>query len=128
MKISAQKYDAAANSNDAIPAQTMANDRLAKSLEYEESSARLELYKKRMDDYAAKTNEYGPLGSQLRQLNRALAVAEKEYLDLIQNVDQSRTRRQDVSIGGHWKCWMRPISHYYRYPPNVGNSLQLVLA
>ncbi|GAB4045352.1 GumC family protein [Spirosoma litoris] len=100
LKVSAQKYDAAANSNDAIPAQTMANDRLMKSLEYEESSARLELYKKRMDDYAAKTNEYGPLGTQLRQLNRALAIAEKEYLDLIQNVDQSKTRRQDVSIGG----------------------------
>ncbi|MVM34745.1 lipopolysaccharide biosynthesis protein [Spirosoma sp. HMF4905] len=100
LKVSAQKYDAAANSNDAIPAQTMANDRLTKSLEYEESTARLELYQKRMDDYAAKTNEYGPLGSQLRQLNRNLSVAEKEYLDLIQNVDQSRTRRQDVTIGG----------------------------
>lgn len=100
LKISAQKYDAATNSTDAIPAQTIANDRLAKSLEYEESSARLELYKKRMNEYDAKTNEYGPLGSQLRQLNRDLAVAEKEYFDLLQNVDQSKTRRQDVSIGG----------------------------
>lgn len=100
LKSSAQKYDAAANSADAIPTQTMANDRLAKALEYEESSARLELYQKRIDDYQAKTNEYGPLGSQLRQLNRNLAIAEKEYFDLIQSVDQSKTRRQDVAIGG----------------------------
>ena len=100
LKVSAQKYDAVTNSNESVPAQTMANDRLTKSLEYEESSARLELYQKRMDDYQAKTNEYGPLGSQLRQLNRDLSIAEKEYLDLIQNVDQSRTRRQDVAIGG----------------------------
>ena len=100
LKTSAQKYDAAANSADAIPTQTMANDRLTKSLEYEESTARLEVYEKQMNEYQAKTNEYSPLGSQLRQLNRNLAIAEKEYLDLLQNVDQSRTRRQDVAIGG----------------------------
>ncbi|GAB3718557.1 GumC family protein [Spirosoma lituiforme] len=100
LKTSAQKYDAAANSSDAIPTQTMANDRLLKSLEYEESTARLALYKKRMAEFQAKTNEYGPLGSQLRELNRDLAVSEKAYLDLLQNVDQSKTKRQDVSIGG----------------------------
>lgn len=100
LKTSAQKYDAAANSSDAIPTQTMANDRLLKSLELEESTARLELYKKRMAEFQAKTNEYGPLGSQLRELNRDLAVSEKAYLDLLQNVDQSKTKRQDVSIGG----------------------------
>ncbi|WP_240625364.1 GumC family protein [Spirosoma pollinicola] len=100
LKVSAQKYDATANSADAVPTQTVANDRLTKSLEYEESSARLALYQNRMAEFQAKTNEYGPLGSQLRQLNRDLAVAEKEYLDLLQNVDQSRTRRQDVAIGG----------------------------
>ncbi|QDK79694.1 lipopolysaccharide biosynthesis protein [Spirosoma sp. KCTC 42546] len=124
LKVSAQKYDAAANSNEAVPAQTMANDRLTKSLEYEESSARLELYQKRMDDYAAKTNEYGPLGSQLRQLNRALSVAEKEYLDLIQNVDQSRTRRQDVAIGGTLEILDAPD---FPLIPQPSKRLQLIV-
>ncbi|GAB3489889.1 hypothetical protein GCM10027341_00820 [Spirosoma knui] len=100
LKASALKYDATTDSPEAVPPQTMANDRLAKVLEYEESTARLELYQKRMSEYQAKLNEYSPLGSQLRQLNRQLSVAEKEYLDLLQNVDQSRTRRQDVAIGG----------------------------
>ncbi len=100
LKTSAQKYDATTDSPESVPAQTMANDRLAKALEYEESSARLELYQKRMNEYQAKLNEYSPLGSQLRQLNRDLSVAEKEYMTLLQDVDQSRTRRQDVAIGG----------------------------
>ena len=100
LKSSAQKYDATVSSSDDLPAQTLASDRLTKSLEYEEATARLELYQKRMDDYQTKTDQYGPLGSQLRQLNRALSVAEKEYLDLLAQVDQSRTRRQDVAIGG----------------------------
>ncbi|GAB2588117.1 GumC family protein [Spirosoma areae] len=124
LKASAQKYDAAANSNDAIPTQTMAADRLTKSLEYEESSARLELYEERMNEFQAKTSEYGPLGSQLRQLNRALAVAEKEYLDLIQNVDQSRTRRQDVAIGGTLEILDAPE---FPLQPLPSKRLQLVV-
>lgn len=100
LKASAQKYDAIANNADALPQQTLATDRLAKSLEYEESSAKLELYEKRIREYETKTNEYGPLGSQIRQLNRELALAEKEYTDLLGQVDQSRTRQQDVSVGG----------------------------
>jgi uncharacterized protein involved in exopolysaccharide biosynthesis len=124
LKVSAEKYDAAANSADAIPTQTMANDRLTKSLEYEESAAKLELYQKRMNEFAAKTNEYGPLGSQLRQLNRNLAIAEKEYLDLIQNVDQSQTRRQDVAIGGTLEVLDAPD---FPLEPQPTKRLQLVL-
>lgn len=100
LKASAQKYDAISDNSDALPQQTLAADRLAKSLEYEESSAKLELYEKRIREYEAKTSEYGPLGSQIRQLNRELALAEKEYTDLLNQVDQSRTRQQDVSVGG----------------------------
>ena len=124
LKVSAQKYDAVANSADAVPTQTVASDRLTKSLEYEESSARLETYQKRMNEYQAKTNEYGPLGSQLRQLNRNLAIAEKEYLDLIQSVDQSRTRRQDVAIGGTLEVLDAPD---FPLKPLPGKRMQLVL-
>lgn len=100
LKVSAQTYDAAVDSPESVPQQTLANDRLAKQLEYEESTARLQTYQKQMDDYAARTSAYSPLGSQLRQLERQLSVAEKEYLTLLQSVDQSRTRRQDVAVGG----------------------------
>lgn len=100
LKTSAQKYDVATNSTESVSQQTIGTDLLTKRLEYEESEARLSLYQQRMDDFDAKTNAYGPLGSQLRQLNRELSVAEREYLALLQSVDQSRTRRQDVAVGG----------------------------
>jgi uncharacterized protein involved in exopolysaccharide biosynthesis len=100
LKTSAQKYDGIANTDDAVPSQAVATDRLAKSLEYEESVAKLELYEKRLNEYQAKTSEFTPLGSQLRQLNRDLSLAEKEYLDLLQQVEQSQTRQQDIAVGG----------------------------
>ncbi|RYC72146.1 MULTISPECIES: GumC family protein [Spirosoma] len=123
LKLSAQKYDAAASAPDALPAQSMANDRMTKILEYEESNARLRTYKKRMDEYQAKLSEYSPLGTQLRQLQRELAVAEKEYLDLLQNVDQSRMRRQDVKIGGTLEVLDAP---YFPLLPQAAKRWQLV--
>ncbi|NID11382.1 GumC family protein [Fibrivirga algicola] len=100
LKASTQRYDAIANNSDGLPQQTLATDRLARSMQYEESSAKLEVYEKRIREFEAKTNEYGPLGSQIRQLNRNLALAEREYTDLLNQVDQSRTREKDVSVGG----------------------------
>jgi uncharacterized protein involved in exopolysaccharide biosynthesis len=108
LKASAQRYDAAMNTSESVPQQTISADLLAKNLEYEESSARIELYKKRINEYKAKTDSYSPLGSQLRKLKRDLSVAETEYLSLLQNVDQSRTRRQDVSVGGNLEIMDAP--------------------
>lgn len=100
LKTSAQRYDAIANTSDAVPQATIATDRLAKQVEFEESSARLKLYKNRMDAFETKTQQYSPLSSRLRELERALSLSEKEYLGLLEQVEQSRTRRQDVAVGG----------------------------
>ncbi len=124
LRTSAQKYDAAASAPDALPAQTMANDRMNKIMEYEEATARLETYKKRIGEQQAKLNEYSPLGTQLRQLQREMTIAEREYLDLLQNVDASQTRRQDVKIGGTLEVLDAP-----NFPllPEAAKRMQLII-
>jgi len=124
LKTSAQKYDAAASAPDALPAQTMANDRMNKILEYEEATARLETYKKRIGEQQAKLNEYSPLGTQLRQLQRDMTIAEREYLDLLQNVDASQTRRQDVKIGGTLEVLDAPS---FPLLPEAAKRTQLII-
>lgn len=124
LKASAQKMSSAGNTPDAMPAQTMLNDWMAKTLEYEESVARLKVYEKRRNEYQAKTNQFGPLGSQLRQLNRDLEISEKEYLALLQNVEQSRTRRQDVAVGGKLEVLDAPD---YPLSPLSSKRMQLVV-
>ncbi|MBO0932634.1 GumC family protein [Fibrella aquatilis] len=124
LKASAEEYDAATNTSDALPQQTLAADRLAKSLEYEEASSKLELYQRRMGEYKTKTSEYEPLGSQLRQLNRDLSVAEKEYFALLQQVDQSRTRKKDVDVGGKLEVLDAPD---FPLDPQPSKRKQLVI-
>ncbi|GAB3567322.1 hypothetical protein GCM10027578_18020 [Spirosoma luteolum] len=123
LKSSAQKYYSANNSPEAVPQQTMVNEWMQKTLEYEESSARLKSYEKQRGEYQVKTNAYSPLGSQLRQLNRDVEVAEKEYFALLQNVEQSRTRRQDVAVGGKLEVLDAPD---YPLVPLSSKRMQLV--
>jgi uncharacterized protein involved in exopolysaccharide biosynthesis len=124
LKISAQRYDAATNASDAVPQATVATDRLAKQVEYEESSARLKLYKSRMDAFENKTQQYSPLSSQLRELERNLSLAEKEYLGLLQQVEQSRTRRQDVAVGGQLEILDAPD---FPVAPTASKRMQLII-
>lgn len=123
LRNSAQRYDAATTSDESLPQQAVSNDLLEKTLEYEESSARLDLYQKRMNELDSKTSEFSPLGSQLRSLKRDLSVAEKEYFDLLQHVDQSRMKRQDVA-GGKLEPLDAPD---YPLVPKASKRLQLII-
>lgn len=96
----AQNYFAADNSTDAIPKAKLINEWLAKVLEFEESGARMGVVKKRLDDYQAESVGFPPLESEQRQLTREMTVAEKDYLNLIQSLNQANIHRQDIAIGG----------------------------
>lgn len=120
---SVQRYENATTTDESVPQQTISTDLLAKTLEYEESSARLELYQKQIAELESKTNEFSPMGSQLRSLKRDLSIAEKEYFDLLQHVDQSRTKRQDVKAGK-----LEPLdAPDYPLLPQPSKRLQLIL-
>ncbi|GAB4018501.1 hypothetical protein GCM10028808_53280 [Spirosoma migulaei] len=100
LKQIAQNYFAADNSAESIPKLTLINGWLDKVLAYEESAARMDIVKKRMDEYQAESSAFPPLESEQRQLTRDMDVAEKEYMTLVQSLNQATTHRQDISIDG----------------------------
>ncbi len=100
LKQIAQNYFAADNSSESVPKQKLVNEWLGKVLEYEESGARMVPIKKRLDDYQAESKTFTPLESEQRQLTRDMDVAEKEYLTLVQSLNQATTHRQDISVDG----------------------------
>jgi uncharacterized protein involved in exopolysaccharide biosynthesis len=124
LKASAQRYDATTSSSDALPQATLAADKLNKQLEYDESVARLQVYERRMAEYQSKTNTYGPLGSQLRQLTLDRELAEQEYKSLLQQVNQSQTRKQDVEVGGKLQVLDPP---YLPIEPQASKRKQMVI-
>lgn len=100
LKESARRYYTATNSPESVPQQALLTEWLTKVIEYEESSARLSVYKGMFDSYRNRTAKYTPLGSELRQLNRELALAEKDYLELEHTLNQANTRQQNTLVGG----------------------------
>ncbi|MBC8153329.1 MAG: lipopolysaccharide biosynthesis protein [Bacteroidetes bacterium] len=100
LKEAARQYYSANNSPESVPQQTLLTEWLTKVVDYEESSARLGVYKKMFDEYRNRTAQYTPLSSELRQLNRELTSAEKEYQELEQVLNQANTRQQNTLIGG----------------------------
>jgi uncharacterized protein involved in exopolysaccharide biosynthesis len=124
LKASAQRYDATTSSSDALPQATLAADKLNKQLEYDESVARLQVYERRMAEYQGKTNTYGPLGSQLRQLTLDRELAEQEYKSLLQQVNQSQTRKQDVEVGGKLQVLDPP---YMPIEPQASKRKQMII-
>ena len=100
LRVLAQSYYAADNSAESIPKTNLVTGWLDKVLAYEESSSRMGVLKKRLDDYQAETSTFTPLESEQRQLIREMEVAEKDYLTLAQSLNQANTHRQDIAIEG----------------------------
>lgn len=100
LKQIAQNYFAADNGSESVPKMKLVNEWLTKVLEFEESGARMGVVKKRLDDYQTESTAFTPLESEQRQLTRDMDIAEKEYLTLVQSLNQATTHRQDISIDG----------------------------
>ncbi|WP_420151913.1 GumC family protein [Spirosoma sp.] len=134
----AQNYFAADNSADAVPKMKLINEWLGKVLEFEESGARMNVVKKRLDDYQTESTTFTPLESEQRQLTRDLSVAEKDYLNLIQALNQANTHRQDIAIDGSMSVLDPPAFPYAPQAPKrlfftligagVGFVIALILA
>ncbi|GAB3886497.1 GumC family protein [Spirosoma agri] len=100
LKQIAQNYYAADNTSESVPKLKLIDEWLAKVLEYEESGARMAVVKKRLDEYQKESTAFTPLESEQRQLTRDMTVAEKDYLGLVQSLNQATTHRQDIAIDG----------------------------
>jgi uncharacterized protein involved in exopolysaccharide biosynthesis len=134
LKQIAQNYFAADNTAESVPKLKLVNEWLGKVLEFEESGARMDVVKKRLDDYQAESTTFTPLESEQRQLTRDMTVAEKEYLSLVQSLNQANTHRQDITIDGSMSVLDSPAFPFDAQSPKrwlftaIGGAAGLVIA
>ncbi|GAB4025526.1 GumC family protein [Spirosoma koreense] len=134
LKQIAQTYFAADNSSESVPKARLIGEWLGKVLEFEESGARLSVVKKRLDDYQNESTSFTPLESEQRQLTRDLDVAEKDYLGLVQSLNQATTHQQDIAIDGSMSVLDPPAYPHTPQAPKrllfslIGAAVGLVIA
>lgn len=97
--VALQHYDFG-NTTESVAQRTLVDEWLKKVLTYEESAARLNVYQKRIKELDNTTSELTPLGSTLKQLNREVDVAEKEYMENLTELNKARVRQKNAEMEG----------------------------
>ena len=97
--VALQHYDFG-NTSESIAQRTLVDEWLRKVLAYEESAARLNVYEKRIKELDNTTSELAPLGSTLKQLNRQVDVAEKEYIQNLTELNKAHVRQKNAEMEG----------------------------
>ena len=97
--VALQHYDLG-NTSESIAQRTLVDEWLRKVLAYEESAARLRVYETRIKEVDNTTSELTPLGSTLKQLNREVDVAEKEYMENLSELNKARVRQKNAEMEG----------------------------
>jgi len=96
------------HSTEGLPKKDLLQEWLTKLLEIDEAESRLEVIKNRMG-YAQKSLEFfAPLGSKLKRLERAVNIAEREYLELLHSLNMSKLRQQNLQIASNLKILDQP--------------------
>ena len=100
LKTAAQKYYRVGNSVESLPQSHLLDEWLTRLLQYEESTARLSTYEKRLSEFNEMAAKFAPLGSTLTQLKRDISVAEKDYLTSMAALNQAQTRQKNAEMTG----------------------------
>lgn len=69
---------------------------LEKAIEVEESQAKFTTLTERKNAFLKKYDEFAPLGSQLKKLEREISLAQADYLNHLNNLNQSIMKQKNV--------------------------------
>ncbi len=71
---------------------------LEQIIDYEESSARLVIFRNKIKDLEGVYREYAPLGATMMRIERQIAVSEKEYLSILQGLNESKIMQRNIQM------------------------------
>lgn len=134
MKTVALQHYEFGNTTESVAQRTLVDEWLKKVMTYEESAARLAVYEKQIKELDKTTNQLAPLGSTLKQLNRDIDVAEKEYMENLAELNKARVRQKNAEMEGPLSVLdepdfpMAPLASKRKMLVGAGLGTGLVLA
>ena len=86
------------NSKEGLPNQQLLNNWLENVITLNREKANVDYYKNRLDELDALYDNFAPLGSTLARLEREISVAEREYLEILNGLNMSKLRQQNIQL------------------------------
>ena len=86
------------NSTEGVPGKNLLDQWLELTVSVEESTSKLNVLERTKADFEKIYDQFAPMGSDLSKLERGVDVAEKEYLNLLHNLNQAKLRDRNSEV------------------------------
>lgn len=86
------------NSIEGVPGKNLLDQWLVLTVGAEETNAKLQVLENNKRTFEKVYDQFAPMGSDLTKLERDVEVAEKEYLNLLHNLNQARLRERNLVV------------------------------
>jgi succinoglycan biosynthesis transport protein ExoP len=98
LKSSIERLYALNNSTEGMPGKNLLEEWLKLTVSKEETAAKLHVLTANKVEFDKVFDRYAPMGSELSKLEREVETAEKEYLNLLHNLNQAILREQNLEV------------------------------
>jgi polysaccharide biosynthesis transport protein len=86
------------NSSEGVSRESLLNEWLANYLAVDENQSKLKVIIDRLNGFDKIYNDMAPIGSRLKQIEREVEVAEKEYLSVLNGLNLAKLRQKNLEI------------------------------
>lgn len=118
-----EMYNSKTSAGDATQNNLM-EDYLTNVKDYEETKAGITSLESRIQGAQKEYDNYAPAGVNLKRIEREIAVAEQEYLELLKGLNLAKLKVQDVELSSNIKAVDPP---YYPLAPNPTKRMMLIV-
>lgn len=86
------------NSKEGLPSKQLLNQWLENVIAFNREQVNVGYYKNRLNEIDKLYDKFAPLGSTLARLEREISVAEREYLEILNGLNMSKLRQQNIQL------------------------------
>ncbi len=98
---------------------------LTQIISYEESNARLAIYRNKIADLELTYKKYAPLGATMMRIERQISVSEKEYLSILKGLNDSKIMQRNIQMSTNLDIMDKP---YFPVVPEPSKRKLLIVA
>jgi uncharacterized protein involved in exopolysaccharide biosynthesis len=91
------------NSTGGLPIAGILEEWMANLIKLAEANAALQVLYNRQEEFKKNYDEYAPLGANISRIERKIDVAEREYLSLLNSLNEAKLKQQNESLSSNLK-------------------------
>lgn len=86
---------------ETVPRQNLIQEWVNNAINYDKSTAGLDVLNNQKQEYLDEIDEFAPLGSTLKRLDRQIDINEKEFLSILHGLNLARLRQSNISLNSN---------------------------